>query len=1137
MGVKSLANIGTLTVSLVAQATAFEKTMREAERTMKSTARMFRREARQIERTGKGLMVGLSAPILLASGLFVKAATDWEDAYAGVIDKVEATDAQHRELSKTIRDMAYDDVPVAVESLANLAETAGTLGIQREAVTGFVRTMADLGATTKFAGEEAATTLARLDNIMQSGQKSFDRMGSTIVAVGGSLATSEAEVAAMALRLAGAGKVVGMAEHQVLSFSGALSSVGVEVQAGGTAMSKLMIEMANAAASGGEKLTNIAKVAGMSASGFKQAWQKDAAGAIVTFIEGLGRIRASGGNVFAVIDKLGMGEVRMRDALLRASGAGDLFRRSLKIGAKAWEENNALTEKAARRYKTLGAQFKFARNRIKEVAITLGESLAPYVNTALDSLKPLLDMARRTAEMFANLNPILRTTIVMSVLLVAAVGPAIYVYGRLLGTLAAVYSALVMATAMTGKAAFAFAAWRGGAASLGEVLGFLAGSKVKLVVVAIGAAIAATVLIVRYWSQLSAFASAVWSAVGAAALYGASLVVRGVGLILSVIGVIVPAVRGTAQAVIGLADNIKASASKSLGSAKSAMATAGAAQQAAKGQQDLIDSSQGVADAGQQAAEGQEDLADATEAAAKAAGRNIQSFDEVHQLQDSMASSPAATIPELGTSDIPEISFPGVAGVADIAAGIGEQVSKVADTASAAWSRLKQAMEPVNKAVQWIKDNWPTIGPIIETIAALLTFLMIPALINTGIEATISAAKVVAAWIAQGWEAAASVAKQVAQMAIVVAKWIWMGIKATINGAKVVAAWVAQGWEAVASVAKQVAQMVIAGAKWVWLGIKATISGAKVVAAWIVQKVEAIASVAVQIAQFVILGAKWVWMGVTAMANAAVMAAAWFVALGPVAWVIATVAAVALAVALNWDAVKTKTIEIWSMVSAWLAEKWEWIKGVATDTWNNIKGVIETPIKNVQDWLISTWTNVASRLKSIWSGIKDTAGDMWKGVANTIISMINKVVDALNGMVRGMNKLHWSVPDWVPIMGGKSWGFNLPTIKKIPMLAEGGIVTAPTLAMLGEAGRPEAVIPLSGAGGGLFSAIEEAVERGSYTGTYQGARIASATGSGGEQQELVLRIDSTTLARLILPAIIKEGQRQGLDLVVRPQGV
>lgn len=113
--------------------------------------------------------------------------------------------------------------------------------------------------------------------------------------------------------------------------------------------------------------------------------------------------------------------------------------------------------------------------------------------------------------------------------------------------------------------------------------------------------------------------------------------------------------------------------------------------------------------------------------------------------------------------------------------------------------------------------------------------------------------------------------------------------------------------------------------------------------------------------------------------------------------------------------------------------------------------------------IITNWDKVKAffiGFKDHWVGIFNSIGEFTKGIMDGIVSFIkggvNKVIDALNGMIRALNKLKINFPDWIPKLGGKSFGLNIPAI---PKLADGGIATKPTLAMIGEAG-PEAVVPL-----------------------------------------------------------------------------
>lgn len=336
-------------------------------------------------------VLGAGAAIVGFGALATKAAIDFESAFTGVRKTVNATEPQFQQLRQGFRDMAKE-IPQSVNELAKIGETAGQLGISRKAILGFTRTIADLGETTNLVGDEAASSLARLANVTRMPQSQFRRLGSTIVALGNAGASTEREITDMALRIAGAGKQVGLTVPQILGFSNALSSVGIDAEAGGTAISTAFIKMASAVAGGGKALAGFAKVAGVTTTAFQQQFKTDAAGAMISFVEGLARVKSEGGNVFATLDKLGLGGIRVRDTLLRASGAGDLFRQSLELGNKAWKDNTALTVEAEKRYKTTAAQLKMLHNRWTDLKITIGEKALPVVN---DAIKGIVGLAEK----------------------------------------------------------------------------------------------------------------------------------------------------------------------------------------------------------------------------------------------------------------------------------------------------------------------------------------------------------------------------------------------------------------------------------------------------------------------------------------------------------------------------------------------------------------------------------------------------------------------------------------------------------------------------------------------------------------------------------------------------------------------
>ncbi|MFH1619218.1 MAG: phage tail tape measure protein, partial [bacterium] len=418
-----MATLATLYVNLTARTASFDSAMA---RTEKSMARLSRRTTS----IGRGITMGLSLPLLAMGYTAVKAAIDFESAWTGVEKTVDGTTAQLAALQSGIRDMAKT-IPASTTEIAKVAEAAGQLGIETGSILKFSSTMIDLGNTTNMSADTAATALARLANITQMPQDQFGRLGATVVDLGNNLATTEAEIVEMGLRLAGAGKQLGLQEHQILALAGALSSVGVEAQAGGAAISKSMINIASAVDKGGRKLEIFSAVAGMTAAEFKQRFKTDAADATVAFIEGLKRLADSGRSVFPVLDALGMGETRVRDALLRASGAGDLFRRSLEIGSTAWAANTALVNEAEKRYATMASRMKTLWQRAWDVAITLGQALMPVLNSAMSSVEKFVPHIERLIKSFAELSPRTQNVILAIAGIIVVVGPAIMVFGML----------------------------------------------------------------------------------------------------------------------------------------------------------------------------------------------------------------------------------------------------------------------------------------------------------------------------------------------------------------------------------------------------------------------------------------------------------------------------------------------------------------------------------------------------------------------------------------------------------------------------------------------------------------------------------------------------------------------------------
>ena len=359
----------------------------------------------------------VSAAIGYAGVTAAQAAIEWEDAFAGVRKTVSGTEEQLKGLEDALLNMK---VPTDYSDLADIAANAGQLGIATDNVAGFTRTMADLAETTNLSAEEGASAFAKFANITGMAQTEFDRMGSAVVELGNNTATTEKDIVAMATGIASAGHQVGMTEAQILGVSAGLSSLGLEAQAGGTAFSKLLINMQVAAETGSDELKKFADVAGMTGEQFKQAFQADAASAVTQFIQGLSTGSQS---AIAILDEMGVKETRFRDMLLRTANASGLFTDAIGMATSAWDQNTALATEAAVRYDTTASRMKMLGKEAQKTAMSFGESMMPYVEKGMEGISKLVDG-------FNKLDKAQRDGIVTAGLYAAAIGPGLSLIGK-----------------------------------------------------------------------------------------------------------------------------------------------------------------------------------------------------------------------------------------------------------------------------------------------------------------------------------------------------------------------------------------------------------------------------------------------------------------------------------------------------------------------------------------------------------------------------------------------------------------------------------------------------------------------------------------------------------------------------------
>lgn len=407
---------------------------------------------------GGTLTKGVTAPLIASAGFAVKAAIDYETAFAGVKKTVDGTPQQFDKLSASIREMAKEMPSSAVE-IANVAEAAGQLGVPIGAIKDFSKTMINLGVSTNLSSEEAASSIAKIGNIMQVSGKDLGtwsgHFGSAVVDLGNHFATTERDIVEMTNRLAAGGKLAGLTTPDILGLATAMSSVGIEAEAGGTAMNQTLTGIGKAVAGVGKgassKLKLIAKTAGMTAEEFSNAWKQKPAEALQAFIKGLQRAHDEGKNTDGILSDLGMKGIRQSNMLKSLALASDRMGEAISRSNSAWKENSALTEEARKRYETTESQLKIFKNQITDLAIEFGGPLLKAMNSGLQAAKPWVQKLADMAKAFSEMSESQQQNIIKWGLLAAGAGPALSILGKGIGVIGGITKGIGFLTQGIGK--------------------------------------------------------------------------------------------------------------------------------------------------------------------------------------------------------------------------------------------------------------------------------------------------------------------------------------------------------------------------------------------------------------------------------------------------------------------------------------------------------------------------------------------------------------------------------------------------------------------------------------------------------------------------------------------------------------
>lgn len=427
---------------------------------------------------GKSMTLAISAPLALLGKKMYGNAVDYESAFAGVKKTTDATEEEYARLYQDLIRISETN-PTGFVDAAGIMEMAGQLGVAKEELTDFTQAYIGLQESTNIQGEAGAADLARFLNVTQKTTANVDRVSGVIVGLGNNFATTEQEILSMATRMGATADLAGFHVAEILAFSAALSSVGINAEAGGSAAGKLMKKMQLAAEVGGKAQEKIApvmgefsggrefgdwwafqkgedkflmadrlgmsvdavteladswrlldqfsEVMGMDQAEFLQSWDESAAQSMLKFFQGLGNLDPETGNsVLAQLAEMDLTEIRLSNLVAAMAGNSDLFQAALAEAYRQYTmnpEENAMTVEVQKRYETQESQNAMLGNRVQNTMADFGQNL-------VDALNPALETVTKILEKFNALSETDQTRIINLMGALALTGPTLTMAGK-----------------------------------------------------------------------------------------------------------------------------------------------------------------------------------------------------------------------------------------------------------------------------------------------------------------------------------------------------------------------------------------------------------------------------------------------------------------------------------------------------------------------------------------------------------------------------------------------------------------------------------------------------------------------------------------------------------------------------------
>ena len=380
-----------------------------------------------------------------------KVAADFERNFADVVRTTGLAGEEAKKLESALIDISKS-IPVGFADLTQIATLAGQLNIAEQNIGNFTETVAKFSATTDVTIDAAATAFGRLDQLVDGVNGQFDKLGSSILAVGVNAVATESDIIAIATQIASIANVAGFTASELIGFSSALASVGTRPELARGTFTRLFTEIQQSVGEGGDQLEAFARTANRSVDEFRSAWTSgDGTEIVVSILEGLAR---EGQNADRALAGLGITSVRDVPTILKLAQGVEDVRRQIAIANLGFIAGTELQ-----------TQYSIITNTVSEKVVVLKnnfQALVAAVGGLTGPLSFIIDVLIKAVDLFESIarSPVVGTAtgIVTALLgILGVIGLVVGGFARAIGSFSGAATSLIemRVTIATAKLAMA----------------------------------------------------------------------------------------------------------------------------------------------------------------------------------------------------------------------------------------------------------------------------------------------------------------------------------------------------------------------------------------------------------------------------------------------------------------------------------------------------------------------------------------------------------------------------------------------------------------------------------------------------------------------------------------------------------